>query len=249
MTRKFFCFFIVLLLVLSLASCPDVIPPEEENASRFTLSGDIKVDFMIENPTNTVTIKLLPDDNYLSTPVYSTTASVWRTDKAIVEPSHYLRYSSYSLSGIAEGTYYLYAEIHPSADFNSNATYGPFEIEISANIEGRDIDFTTFSLSGDITAFFTLDTIPTNTVTIKLLPDNNPASTPLYSYTTTEWSGTKAIAPISYEKYASFMIADIVAGTYYIYGEITPTYNIAGNTTDGPAQIVITTNLTQDIIF
>jgi len=138
MAKKTFSIFIGLLLILSFTSCPDIPEKEDdEKASGFTLSGDLIGGFNTNNPTNLVTIKLLPDNNPASAALYSTSTSTWRDTKAPWTE----RYASYSISGINAGTYYLYAEFNDTTDVSASTTDGPTSITITADMS-QDIDFT-----------------------------------------------------------------------------------------------------------
>lgn len=141
MIRKFFVFFICLLFVLSITGCPDVTKEkdDDEKASGFTLSGDIIVRFLEINPTHTVTIKLLPDNNIGSTALYSTTTSSWRDTKAI---ETFIRYATYTISGITAGNYYIYTTINPVSNMSGYVPDGPTYIEITSDVSGHDINFT-----------------------------------------------------------------------------------------------------------
>jgi len=120
-----------LLFVLSITGCPEV-PEDEKNSNKCSLSGDITAYFTVNAlPTvEVVTIKLLPDSNTSSPAVYSATADSWRTLKA--PPTIYTFFTSYSITGITPGTYYLYAVISPSGNAAYNV-YGPASITITAN--------------------------------------------------------------------------------------------------------------------
>ena len=123
--------FVVIICLFSMwavmTACDDTSDPDS-----YTLSGDITAKFYTETPDNTVTINLMSENDCTGTPVYSDSSNAWRITKVTI--ADYERYSSYVLSGIEAGTYYLCGSIDGS-DVSSSSSYGPVEIEISEDTE------------------------------------------------------------------------------------------------------------------
>jgi len=119
----------LLVMLLCLFSCWALITACDDTSGpdTYTLSGDITAEFYSETPDNILTINLMTENDCAGTPVSINFSNEWRATKATTT---YTRYSSYEISGIEAGTYYLCGSIDGTTVYGNNS-YGPVEIEIS----------------------------------------------------------------------------------------------------------------------
>jgi len=119
--------FVVIICLFSvwvvMTACDDTSDPDS-----YTLSGDITAQFETLPPSDTVTIELMSESDCGSTPLFSDSTDTWIS--ARVSIGYALFQSSYEISGIEAGTYYLCGSTD-EIDIANYVPYGPAEINIS----------------------------------------------------------------------------------------------------------------------